>query len=75
MKKFAIAAITAVVAAASFSGVAEAHRRHFDDDWRWGRPHHRPHFDYIVFRPHCYTTKIFKQTEWGTKVIVFKSCR
>ena len=38
-------------------------------------PHHRPHWDVVVFRPHCSKTKIIKQTEWGTKVIVFNSCR
>ena len=75
MKKFVFAAIAAVVVAASFSGAAEAHRRHFEGDWRWGGPHHRPHWDVVVFRPHCHTTKIIKKTDWGTKVVVFNSCR
>jgi hypothetical protein len=77
MKKFALAALTAVVATVSLSNVAEARRRHFDDDFDgWDRPHHRHHdFDVVVFRrPDCSTTKIIKQTEWGTKVIVVKRC-
>jgi hypothetical protein len=85
MKKFAIAAVTAIVATVSLTSVAEA-RRHNDDDWgrhdrHWGGRHHfddwgwgRRHLDVIVFRPHCSMTKIIKQTDFGTKVIFVKRC-
>jgi hypothetical protein len=76
MKKLAFAAVAAIVATVSLSSVAEAHRHHFDD---WGRHHdhwgHRHDFDVVVFRrPDCSTTKIIKQTDFGTKVVVVKRC-
>jgi hypothetical protein len=77
MKKLALAA-AAIVATVSFSSAVEAHRHHFDDWGRhhndWGRPH-RHDFDVVVFRrPDCSTTKIVKETGFGTKVIVVKRC-
>jgi hypothetical protein len=63
MKKFAIAAITAVVATVSLANVAEARRHHNDwdgDDWGSHR---------------CSTIKIVKFTDWGKKVIIIKKCR
>jgi hypothetical protein len=88
MKKFAIAAVTAIVATVSLTSVAEA-RRHHDDDWGrhhndrdWGGRHHfddwgrpgRRHLDVIVFRPDCSTTKIVQETDFGTKVKIIKRC-
>jgi hypothetical protein len=75
MKKLALAAVAAIAATVSLSNVAEAHRRHFDDFGGWDRPHHRHDFDVVVFRrPDCSTTKIFKETDWGTKVVIVKRC-
>jgi hypothetical protein len=76
MKKFALAAVAVLAATVSLSSVAEAHRHHDDDDFDFRRPHHR-HFDedFVVFRrPDCSTTKIIKQTDFGTKVIILKRC-
>jgi hypothetical protein len=62
MKKFAIAAITAVVATVSLANVAEARRHHdWNDGDDWGS--HR-----------CGTIKIVKFTDWGKKVIIIKKC-
>jgi hypothetical protein len=88
MKKFALAAVAALVATVSLGSVAEA-RRHNDEDWGrhhndgdwghrhndddWGRPGRR-HFDVIVYRPDCSMTKIIKETDWGTKIIYVKRC-
>jgi len=74
MKKFALAAVAAIVATVSLSSVAEARRHHDDDDWGWGRPH-RPHFDVIVFRPSCSTVKIVKVDDWGNRIVkIIKRC-
>jgi hypothetical protein len=87
MKKFALAAVAAIVATVSLGSVAEA-RRHDDDDWGrhhndwgrhhddWGRHDHwgRHHMDYVFYRPDCSMVKIIKETDWGTKVIYVKRC-
>jgi hypothetical protein len=71
MKKFALAAIAAVVATVSLSSVAEARRRHHDD-WGWDRPY----VDVIVYRPSCSTIKIIKFDDWGNKIVkIIKKCR
>jgi hypothetical protein len=75
MKKFALAALTAVVATVSLSTVAEARRRHFDDFGGWDRPHHRHWDDYGYGRDFCSTTKIIKRDDWGNKVVkIIKRC-
>ena len=69
MKKFAFAAIAAVVATASLSGAAEARFRH--DDFG----HHNKKI--MVFKqPRCSTTKIVKVGRHGkTSVTIIKKCR
>jgi hypothetical protein len=68
MKKFAIAAVAAIVATASLSSVAEA--RHRKD--HFGGP-----TKVIIFKqPRCSTTKIVKIGHHGKKsVTIVKKCR
>jgi hypothetical protein len=67
MKKFALAAVAAIVATVSLSNVAEARRRHFDD------------VDVVIIknhRPHCKTMKIVEIGRHGhKKVTIVKKCR
>ncbi len=70
MKNFAITALAALAATVSLASVAEAHHRHFDDDWRWGY-HHRHHYwdDVDYGRDYCRTIKVVKFDDWGNKVV------
>jgi hypothetical protein len=74
MKKFAFAAVAALAATVSLSSVAQAHRHHDDGDFDF-RPHRHNDFDVVVFRrPDCSTTKIIKETDFGTRVVIVKRC-
>jgi hypothetical protein len=72
MKKFALAAVAAIVATVSLSNVAEARRRHFDDGF--GR-----HVEVVIIkehRPRCKMTKFVEIGRHGhTKVTFVKRCR
>jgi hypothetical protein len=71
MKKFAIAALTAIVATVSLSTVAEA-------GWRW-RHHHRWHGHHhgrIFIAPrvvyhgdYCFVKKVKRYDDWGNVYI------
>ena len=67
MKKFALAAVAAVIATVSLSSVAEARRRHFDD------------VDVVIIknqRPHCKTMKIVEIGRHDhKKATIAKKCR
>jgi hypothetical protein len=72
MKKFAIAALTAVVATVSLSSVAEA-------GWRWKHRHgfhgHHHFGPRIVIRPaayygdYCFIKKVRRYDDWGNMYI------
>jgi hypothetical protein len=77
MKKFAIAAITAIVATVTLSSAAEA-------GWRWRHHHHGWHHRHhhghwwggprIVIRPayyddYCFTRKVVRHDRWGNVYI------
>jgi hypothetical protein len=73
MKKFAIAAITAIAATVSLSNVAQAHRH---DDDEWGRHPRHHNVDVIIFHPHrhCKVIKIVG-FHHGNKIIkIIKKC-
>ena len=71
MKKFAITALTAIVATVSLSTVAEA-------GWRWRHHGHRWHNGYwgpvVVVRPayyndYCFVKKVRRYDDWGNLYI------
>jgi hypothetical protein len=72
MKKFAIAAVAAIVATVSLSNVAEARRRHFDDGFFQD-------VDVVIIkerRPRCKTTKFVEIGRHGhPRVTIVKKCR
>jgi hypothetical protein len=71
MQKFAIAALTAIIATVSLSSVAEAGRR-----WRhhggWHHRHWRPVVvvsPRVVYNDYCFVKKVKRYDDWGNVYI------
>lgn len=68
MMKFAVAALTAIIATVSLSTVAEAGHRHWKKH-RWHGHHHHWGYKVVVrpryYRDYCFIKKVRHYDDWG----------